>query len=217
MNVLVLLISVGSLMPCRLMRMARLGESRNIVIRDPLGFRSHLFSLLSPYLYSLRLYQVCTTWGFFQTAPPIPQPPHLSGPKLISSLIDLEFSSEVCRKGFPPGEFSSVPAHPNVSGVNDIGGFNLEYERLAFIDGQFDPWRSACVHSEDYAFGGDRKDTLEKPFKLIPDCWHHCDENGLDSTSRKEGKEPERIRKIHEEILEFVKFWLDGWEKPKKA
>lgn len=152
------------------------------------------------------------------TGPPASNPdgsnPTISGPKLVSNLLDLEYTSEVCREGFPDGEFSKVPEHPNVSEVNEIGGFDLESSRLAIIDGQFDPWRSACIHSEDFNFGGARADTLDKPFKLIPDCWHHCDENGLKSKDRKLGKEPERIQKIHKEQIEFVKSWLKDWVKP---
>ena len=77
-------------------------------------------------------------------------------------------------------------------------------DRLAFIDGQYDPWRPATVHSEEYAYGGNRPDTVQRPFKLIPDCWHHCDENGV----KDEKKTPERVRLIHEQQVAFVKEWL---------
>lgn len=59
-----------------------------------------------------------------------------SGPKLISSLMDLDYASEVCRKGFPKGKYYTMPDHPNVKEVNDIGGFNIAKDRLAFINGQ---------------------------------------------------------------------------------
>lgn len=76
------------------------------------------------------------------TAPPVPKGIHgpqnfrTSGPKLISSLIDLEYTSEMCRKGFPAGQHYSVPAHPNVDEINRIGNFSIDVDRLAFIDGQ---------------------------------------------------------------------------------
>lgn len=72
----------------------------------------------------------------------------------------------------------------------------------------------------------ERDDTLLRPFKIIPGalfffvCWnpvlkisilsggvHHWDENGLKNTSA----EPEKIRRIHAEMIEFVKKWLEEW------
>lgn len=77
------------------------------------------------------------------TAPPVPEENKedsytfkLSGPKLVSSLVDLEYASEVCRKGFPAGEYYTMPDHPNVEEVNKIGGFAIEKDRLAIINGQ---------------------------------------------------------------------------------
>ena len=37
---------------------------------------------------------------------------------------------------------------------------------------------------------------------------HHWDENGLENTSA----EPDEIRRIHAEMIEFVKVWLEAWE-----
>jgi hypothetical protein len=39
---------------------------------------------------------------------------------------------------------------------------------------------------------------------------HHWDENGLEDS---EG-EPKEIRQIHNEMIEFVKAWLKGWDVP---
>jgi hypothetical protein len=39
---------------------------------------------------------------------------------------------------------------------------------------------------------------------------HHWDENGLRDSER----EPKEIRQIHNEMIEFVKVWLKGWEVP---
>jgi hypothetical protein len=39
---------------------------------------------------------------------------------------------------------------------------------------------------------------------------HHWDENGLRDSER----EPKEIRQIHNEMIEFVKAWLKGWEVP---
>jgi hypothetical protein len=75
-----------------------------------------------------------------------------------------------------------------------------------------------------------RDDTLLRPFKIIPGassihlfflvCMseglkihclsggvHHWDENGVEDGSQ----EPEEIRLIHAEMIEFVKVWLEEW------
>lgn len=115
---------------------------------------------------------VCTTWGYILTSPPNPEgnhsPTHPSGPKIVSSLIDYDYAAALCKYGYPAGEHFAIPARPNISEVNDIGGFQIAMDRLAFIDGQYDPWRPATTHSEEFASGGAREDTLDRPFKLIP-------------------------------------------------
>lgn len=88
-------------------------------------------------------------------------------------------------------------------------------------------WIGATPHSPH---AKERKDTLRKPFKIIPEVsshsllipylvdyglnlflWqgvHHWDENGLDDPSY----EPKEIRKIHREEIEFVRSWLKEWK-----
>ena len=39
---------------------------------------------------------------------------------------------------------------------------------------------------------------------MIPDAVHHFDENGLANPKN----EPERIQKVHAEMIEFVRGWL---------
>lgn len=42
---------------------------------------------------------------------------------------------------------------------------------------------------------------------------HHWDQNGLADRSA----EPEKIRRIHREEVEFVKYWLDEWKKERST
>lgn len=87
-----------------------------------------------------------------------------------------------------------MPATPDISAVNALGGFNMDYDRLAIIDGEgesdfvydiflslcrlylhrfsmiplpVDPWRAATSHSE-YRHGRWRKDTISRPSKIVP-------------------------------------------------
>jgi hypothetical protein len=97
-----------------------------------------------------------------------------------------------------------------VDWVNELGSFALSSSRLAIINGQYDPWRPASGHSEEYAFGGARHDSLDRPFILIPDCWHHCDSN----TQRKDGDAPpKRVADVQAREVQFVKHWLQSFER----
>ncbi|KAF8269748.1 serine carboxypeptidase S28-domain-containing protein [Lactarius quietus] len=150
--------------------------------------------------WRLWVFQYCTQWGYLTTAPPS------SYPTIISRLLDIDYQHKICVQAFPPGKLYAVPPLPNVTAVNSLGDFHIEADRLAFIDGEVDPWRPYTPHS---TYGGamKRDDTLLRPFKIIPGGVHHWDENGLKNIS----EEPEKIRQIHTEMIEFVKVWLEGW------
>jgi hypothetical protein len=74
-------------------------------------------------------------------------------------------SSLTHSKAFPPGKHFTVPQLPNVTVVNELGDFDLAADRLAFIDGEVDPWKPDTPHADD---AKDREDTILRPFKLIP-------------------------------------------------
>ncbi|KAM0790107.1 hypothetical protein ACM66B_005434 [Microbotryomycetes sp. NB124-2] len=145
-------------------------------------------------------YQVCTEWGYF-----IGAPSDADKPSIVSRLLTTEHTSKLCRLAFEPGKRNSVPSRPNVTAINQWGSFDLEYDRLAFIDGAEDPWIYATPHSPH---ARKRRDTNKKPFKLIKGGVHHWDENGLVDPER----EPKEIRKIHREEVEFVKQWVKEWQ-----
>ncbi|EKM49563.1 uncharacterized protein PHACADRAFT_265104 [Phanerochaete carnosa HHB-10118-sp] len=153
--------------------------------------------------WRLWLFQVCTEWGYFSTAPPV------GYPRIVSSLLTLEYESKICEQAFRPGKHFHVPKLPNITVVNVLGDFGIADDRLAFIDGDVDPWKPCTPHS---MYAAPRKDTILRPFKLIPEGVHHYDENGLQHRE----DEPLHIQKIHREIVEFVKAWLKDWKPPKK-
>ncbi|KAJ3510022.1 hypothetical protein NLJ89_g4906 [Agrocybe chaxingu] len=150
--------------------------------------------------WRLWLFQVCTQWGYFTTAPP-----DQKLPRIISRLLTLGYESKICKQAFLPGVHFKVPPLPNITAVNALGDFDIAADRLAIIDGEVDPWRPDTPHSDD---AKDREDTVLRPFKLIPNAVHHYDEYGwlnlLD--------EPAEIRKIHAEMISFVTSWLKDWE-----
>jgi hypothetical protein len=92
----------------------------------------------------------------------------------------------------------------SIASINQYGGFNISYPRLALIDGEADPWRWAGTHAPGLA---KRKDDLLEPWVLIKGAVHHWDENGVE-----EGREddiPEAIAQVQNYELEFVRAWLD--------
>ncbi|THH10296.1 hypothetical protein EW146_g8421 [Bondarzewia mesenterica] len=156
--------------------------------------------------WRLWTFQYCTQWGYLTTAPPSRRIP-----TIISHLLDLDYEHKICLQAFPPGEFFTVPALPNVTAVNVLGDFAIAADRLAIVDGEIDPWRPDTPHSQ---YGAkERADTILRPFKLIPGAVHHWDENGLADNSA----EPVEIRAIHEQEVEFVTAWLKDFRKPAVA
>ncbi|GAA5934245.1 uncharacterized protein JCM15063_004515 [Sporobolomyces koalae] len=143
-------------------------------------------------------YQFCTEWGYFMGGAPKGQP------TIVSRLITPEYTGQICKQAFPPGKLNAVPVTPNVTRINQYGSFDLSYPRLAFIDGSADPWIYATPHSPE---AKSRKDTIRKPFKIIPEGVHHWDENGLTDPEQ----EPKEIHKIHQEEIAFVRQWLREW------
>ncbi|KAL5634935.1 hypothetical protein ACGC1H_002833 [Rhizoctonia solani] len=143
-------------------------------------------------------WQFCTEWGYFMGAPP-----NKAHPTIVSRRLTLEYTSAICKQAFPPGTHIVVPEWPNVTVVNALGDYGLAADRLAFIDGDEDPWLPATPHSPH---APERDDTIVRPFKLIRTGVHHHDENGVEPHS----KEPAHIQAIHRQEIEFVGAWLKG-------
>lgn len=68
-------------------------------------------------------------------------PAPLDGPSILSKRLTLEYSSKICKQAFPPGRHFVVPEWPDVEEVNRRGDYAIQADRLAFIDGDRDPWR----------------------------------------------------------------------------
>lgn len=137
-------------------------------------------------------YQTCTEFGFFQVAPS-------SGPRIMSLLLSHDYFTRPCREGFVQG-VHAVPSAPNTSAVNALGGVDLRMDRLAFLDFEYDPWLPVTVHG-----GADRRDTLQRPYKWVRDCWHACD---MMAYPQSLGTEPRRIQALHHDMLAFISAWL---------
>lgn len=100
-------------------------------------------------------------WGYLQTGSGVPK--HIK--PIVSRMIDLKYSTIMCREAY------NLHGEADVSRINKWGGFDIEYPRLAIIDGDADPWVEATPHATG---ARPRRDSLDKPFILIPGAIHHC-------------------------------------------
>lgn len=135
-------------------------------------------------------------------------------------MIDIEYSTIMCREAY------NLHGEADVSRINKWGGFDIEYPRLAIIDGDADPWVEATPHATGTR---PRRDTLDKPFLLIPGGIHHCksqahvrfvfpcrsnpiigDENGVFPNQTTPDFPPKPVQKVQAREIEFVKKWLKG-------
>ncbi|KAF4126262.1 Serine carboxypeptidase S28 [Geosmithia morbida] len=92
--------------------------------------------------------------------------------------------------------------------INKYGSFNISYPRLAFVDGQWDPWRAAGVHALSQV---QRDSTISEPMILIDGGVHHWDENGVFPNETKPGFPPKAVIMAKREMRDFVKEWLGDW------
>jgi hypothetical protein len=141
-------------------------------------------------------YQVCTEWGYIQTGntPPEIQP-------LVSRAMDLEYGTYFCRASF------NISSPPNVTEVNKYGAFDIEYDRLAIIGGNADPWKQATPLAEG---ARKRESTSNKPFHEIAHAVHHWEENGIFENQTTPTLPPNQVVYAQQFIKNFVLDWLEG-------
>ncbi|KAK2732658.1 low-affinity phosphate transporter [Myotisia sp. PD_48] len=140
-------------------------------------------------------YQFCTEWGYLQTGSQAPR--HIK--TVVSRLINLEYTTIICRESF------NIHKPSEVERVNKYGGFDIEFDRLAFIDGDADPWVEATPHATRARH---RRDTTNKPFIMIPGATHHWDENGIFPNETTAELPPHKIKKVQAEEIRFVREWM---------
>lgn len=140
-------------------------------------------------------YQVCTEWGYIQTG---------NTPKnimpLISRTLDLEYLTFFCRAQF------NIHEPPEIERVNKYGNFDIEYDRLAIIGGNSDPWRPATP----LWYPDSRNTSTEKPWLLISHGVHHWEENGIFENQTTPELPPAQIVYAQQYIKNFVADWVEG-------
>ena len=109
-------------------------------------------------------WQYCTQWGYIQPGSSVP--PDIM--PLVSRLVTLEYLTAPCRYAF------NLTEPPKVEEINQYGGFDITYPRLAHIGGQTDPWRPASpLAARDEPTVLNHTSTVDEPIILIEGAVHH--------------------------------------------
>ncbi|KAF2186519.1 peptidase S28 [Zopfia rhizophila CBS 207.26] len=142
-------------------------------------------------------YQVCTEWGYIQTG----NTPENILP-LISRTLDLEYLTVFCKDAF------NITEPPDVEKVNKYGAFDIEYDRLAIIGGNADPWKPATPLADA---ARPRNSTTEKPVLEIAHGVHHWEENGIFANETTPILPPNQVVYAQQFLKNFVIEWLKDW------
>jgi Serine carboxypeptidase S28 len=142
-------------------------------------------------------YQYCSQWGYLQGGASVPQ----DQLPLISRTIDIPYLSLICVEAF------NITGPSDTAAINKYGGYNISYPRLAFIDGEQDPWRIATPHAPK-ADQSRRTDTANEPFVLIAGAVHHWDENGLFPNETTAELPPQPVADTQMLEAQFVQEWM---------
>ncbi|EAT91563.2 hypothetical protein SNOG_00068 [Parastagonospora nodorum SN15] len=146
-------------------------------------------------------YQVCTEWGYIQTG---------NTPKdimpLISRTLDVDYLTFFCRAQF------NITEPPDVWQVNKYGNYSIDYERLAHIGGNADPWRPATP----LWYPESRNSSTDHPWHLISHGVHHWEENGIFPNETTSLLPPAQVVYAQQFLKNFVVDWIAEWNSQKE-
>ncbi|KAM0798802.1 peptidase S28 [Usnea florida] len=143
-------------------------------------------------------YQYCSQWGFLQPGSTVTK----DQLPLISRTITLSYESIICRDAF------NITTPSDTAIINAYGGYTINYDKLAFLDGEDDPWRGATPHAPE---AEPRTSTTDEPFILIQGAVHHWDENGLFPNETTATLPPAPVKEAQMDEVAFVKAWMAEW------
>jgi hypothetical protein len=109
------------------------------------------------------LWQVCTEYAYWQTGSPIWRP------TIVSRKLNTRWYQRQCPLMF--GEHG-VPKFPIWRDINkDYDGWYISLSHVYWLDGEWDPWRTLSVQSDDapkrHGWNEDAK------FEVLPESVHH--------------------------------------------
>lgn len=109
------------------------------------------------------LWQVCTEYAYWQTSAPIWRP------TIVSRKLDAQWYQRQCPLMF--GEHD-VPHRPVWRDINkDYEGWHVSLDRVYWIDGEWDPWRTLSVQSDDAPNRAGWQEDAK--YSVLPKSVHH--------------------------------------------
>ncbi|KAI0158890.1 peptidase S28 [Pestalotiopsis sp. NC0098] len=144
-------------------------------------------------------------FGWYQNGPP-----ESDGTNVVSAQLRPEQYARRCPLTFPKtnGYVSGMVTGFTETHLNAYTkGWDAPYNRVFFVNGEFDPWRSATL-SSDYRPGGP-VNTTEAPVYIV--------KGGVHTPEMFIDENDENTWPIIQAALEQMRCWLDEWEKPSKA
>ncbi|KAI7903367.1 uncharacterized protein BX663DRAFT_50240 [Cokeromyces recurvatus] len=138
-------------------------------------------------------WQICTEYAYWQTgSAPIWKP------RIVSRKLNTAWYQHQCPLMF--GEHA-VPKRPLWHKINkEYNGWHISLDRVFWIDGEWDPWRTLSVQSNNAPDRSNWKENAK--YAILPKSVHHWDFFVSNTVS-------DFIKNIQEKVLETIKDWIE--------
>ncbi|KAF7375194.1 hypothetical protein MSAN_00406000 [Mycena sanguinolenta] len=145
------------------------------------------------------MWTICTQLGFWQDGDD-------TEPSIVSRLIDVAYWERQCPLWFPAEDGVSVPSLAPVDEINALfGGWDISEDRMLFVNGQFDPWRSGSVSSQ-LPNAPKPQSTAKQPILLIETgvhCWDMITETALANP---------HTAVVFNQVIAQIVTWMKEWD-----
>jgi len=136
-------------------------------------------------------------------------PEKSDGTNIVSAFNTVDHWQRQCALKFPKTngfQAGSVEGFTTDHLNGYTGGWGANFERVLFVNGQYDPWKSASVSSPSRP-GGPLASTAAHPVFEIPNGVH-CPELVLGDTAE--------AAPLLDDMFTIMGGWLDEWQGPRK-
>ncbi|KAI1326283.1 serine carboxypeptidase S28 [Xylariaceae sp. FL0255] len=135
-------------------------------------------------------------------------PPESDGDHIVSAALQPNYYQETCPLQFPKTNgFQTGSADGFTEDHLNLytGGWDASFEKVLFVQGQYDPWRSATIGS-DFRPGGPVASSDAIP-NLVVEGGLHCADLVLDPPTAEQ-------QPVLDESIKIMGAWLKEWTKP---
>ncbi|CAO3621778.1 unnamed protein product [Cunninghamella echinulata] len=133
-------------------------------------------------------WQICTEFGYWQNVPPKNTPWFKR--RITSNLTTTEYYKQGCKQLFNFHGDADVK-----SILNKYKGWDLHYNKIVWINGEWDPWKPLSVESDD---APKRRNTTFEKSLVIPNGVH-CFDYDTDAS----------LNNLHTYTINTLKSWLN--------